>query len=330
MDLILSKFKTKDKNIKTNNTTLSTIKLSNISFNNNYCVRTFTESDCIKNILLKDHHFNTKYKIHDIIYEKVQKATYIIVDFNNNKYFLKIKHNSISNFYEKQIYNLLKTNKHKNVMEYIDYCEVDDYYYYIYEYIDGVNLSNYLLNNKMNEIMIKHIFDQMVCAVKHIHHLNIIHCDLKLDNIVITKTKDIKLIDFDLSVISVNDYMSDQVFGTLNYIAPESYDLCVYSKKSDVWSMGIILYVLITKKFPNNTDLVIINSHSNLSRRNCFKHLNFHKLKKIIKRNGYNYKFYTLLEKMLSFEDSKRITVDEIINYDLSLTPCIPAKKVEK
>ena len=203
-------------------------------------------------------------------------------------------------------------------MEYIDYNEVGNYYYYIYEYIDGVNLTNYMLHNKLTESTIKHIFIQIVHGVHHIHQLNIVHCDLKLDNIIITKNKNIKLIDFDLSIISANDFMSDQVFGTLNYIAPESYDLCIYSKKSDVWSMGIILYVLITKRFPNNVDLVIINSHSNLYRRNCFKHLNFRKLKKIIKQYGYNFKFYKLLELMLSFEDDKRINVDDILNYDLS------------
>ena len=110
------------------------------------------------------------------------------------------------------------------------------------------------------------------------------------------------------------EYLSQAVFGTTNYIAPESYDLCIYTFKSDIWSLGIVFYVLITKKFPYDIPLRINNSHSNLYRRNEFKHPDLTMLKKSLKNNQYCDKLCELLSHMIEFNLDTRYEPDKLIS----------------
>ena len=278
-----------------------------------------------------NEYFNIKYKVIEPIYEKVDRGAYIILDTETDKkYVLKIK-NDIGTDHE--VYNLLMNNKHQNVISYEKMtlpCLCDDIsgtnplltsntnqtHCYIYEYCEGINLAKFVSRSVfLSNDEIKHIFTQIVNATMHIHSLGIIHCDLKLENIIIDKDHNIKVIDFDLSIIcnDCKDYVTNTIFGTMQYIAPESYDLCIYSRKSDVWCIGVILYVLITKKFPNGSELTVVNSYNNLRRRNIFKHIDFTYLTEIVEKYNYDKQFIETIKRMLLFEDTKRISVDEII-----------------
>lgn len=303
----------------------SQLQLNMIKYNQDNKENEIYISDCntqrSKTELYNSYLYTDLHKMYTIIkkiYEKQDKATYIVLDKETKaKYLLKIRHNSCVNLFESEIYKILKKNIHKNVISFINYTKFDNYQYYIYEYFEGYNLAE-LLNkkNKLQENEIKHIILQITNGLKFLHSYDIIHCDLKLDNIIINDNNDVKIIDFDLAIICSDDegYISNNIFGTMQYIAPESHDLCIYSKNTDIWQLGIILYVLITNKFPFDDTIEIVNSNSNLCRQNIFKHIDYVMLKKIIHEKKYNPLFYDLLYKMLSFDDSKRATVYEIIN----------------
>lgn len=265
----------------------------------------------LKNIFINGIH-GKNFKIISTINEQSNKGTYIIKsNKTNSKYVLKIRCALCNNTFEKDICSILKLSKHKNVINFID-CHPN---YFIYEYFEGQNLSNYITKQSLSESQMKHIFIQLVNAVNFLHSHNIIHCDLKLDNIIINKKEEIKIIDFDLSIITDNEngYVSNNIFGTMQYIAPESYDLCIYSKKTDIWQMGIILYILICNQFPHNNEISIVNSFSNLCRHNLFKHINLTIPKEIITKNQYSENLYKLLESMLCFNDVDRITIPDIL-----------------
>lgn len=256
-----------------------------------------------------------EYTIIDTISVKYNRGIYIIKK-DNMKYILKIRYNEYINTFQKQIYSILNKYCHQNVIKYVEYYQDDTFFYVIHEYFEGINLFEYIKKNKiLTDKQIKNIIIQIAAGTNFLHSYNIIHCDLKLDNVIINSKNEIQIIDFDLSIISdnVHGYVSDYIFGTMQYIAPESYDLCIYSKKTDVWQIGIILYILITKHFPHQNEITLTNSFSNLCRQNIFKHINLQLAKNIIVEKNHDEVLLTLLENALSFTDDKRMNIDDIL-----------------
>ena len=92
---------------------------------------------------------------------------------------------------------------------------------------------------------------QTVNALKYCHRHGIIHRDMKLENILINDRMNIRLIDFGLCAIRTdeNDYFYDEV-GTARYTAPEILEGGGYNESVDVWGIGIILFMLLTGKYP--------------------------------------------------------------------------------
>lgn len=252
-----------------------------------------------------------KYDIVNIIYEYCKRAAYIIkISGENTKYFMKIKSKDLDNYNEIEVFNYMISLYHPNIIKFIEYYETPVCYNFIYEYINGVNLDEYIKKLKLNDNIIKDIMLHIISAVKFLHDNKIIHCDLKMDNIVVSSDGNIKLIDFDLARICNNsmECITDVVIGTDGYIAPESYDLCIYSPKSDVWSIGVILHIMITNKFPFDNSI----DESNMYRRNKFKHLDIKPIKSAIEINNYSPEFIKLIKRMLKFNDNDRIGLIDI------------------
>ena len=110
--------------------------------------------------------------------------------------------------------------------------------------------------------MIKDYFKQLCCAVHYLHGKNLIHGDIKLENIFISREETIKLGDFGLVRGSFEVL---EKFGTVEYAAPElitrETETMVDPFKADMWALGVVLYALIFKEFPfDGTSAKIIKS----------------------------------------------------------------------
>ena len=103
----------------------------------------------------------------------------------------------------------------------------------------------------MPEVEVRHIFTQLVCAVKYCHENDIAHRDIKPENILMDANKNVKLCDFGLAV-NVSTEPESRVFcGTLPYCAPELFSSQGYDPRAlDIWSMGVVLYIMVTKHYP--------------------------------------------------------------------------------
>ena len=150
--------------------------------------------------------------------------------------------------------NILKKIDHQNVVKVYEYYIDNLNYYIITEYCQGGDLFDAVKDKELSEYQVSCIMYQIFLAVNHLHKINIMHRDLKLENILITKIEDdglyrIKICDFGTSYLFEEGHKEKKIIGSGYYIAPEVFKK-KYNFKCDIWSCGIIMYVLLTKKIP--------------------------------------------------------------------------------
>ncbi len=136
---------------------------------------------------------------------------------------------------------------------------------YIQMEVCQMTLKEYILKTNANLININNIIKDILSAVKYIHIKNIIHCDLSLINILVDETDTIKLCDFGLAEdIGDEDYIiKSKTYGNIIYCAPESIQYSKYSCKSDIYSLGIIIYELLNKFKTEMERLTMIKKFKN-------------------------------------------------------------------
>ena len=120
------------------------------------------------------------------------------------------------------------------------------------EYCSGGELYDRIIEKKPTENEAANIVRCILRAVNHCHSNNILHRDIKPENIMYSATdtsSQLKIIDFGLSKKCCGIPYDNRVVGTPYYMSPESVD-GVYCKASDVWSIGVILYLLLTGYLP--------------------------------------------------------------------------------
>ena len=150
---------------------------------------------------------------------------------------------------------ILKLCHHPNIVRLLDHLENNDYIFIVMEYIEGGTLRQYFKKRKFNfsERQASNIMSQIVSGIKYLHQYGIVHRDLKPDNIMITQQNDfgiIKIMDFGLSkIVSPKEKMVDG-YGSLSYVAPEVLLRTPYNKEVDIWSMGVILFYMLSGHLP--------------------------------------------------------------------------------
>lgn len=147
---------------------------------------------------------------------------------------------------------ILKKMRHKNIVQLLDTFETDKHIIFVMELCSGGDLLNYVRKRrKLSEDYAKAMFKQILEALHYCHNLNILHRDIKLDNIILDSEGMIKIGDFGVSkIIDPKQIMYDQC-GTPAYIAPEilrdkGYKGCGI----DVWSSGVVLYAMLYGTVP--------------------------------------------------------------------------------
>lgn len=153
---------------------------------------------------------------------------------------------------EIHVLNHLKSHQHRNLVDMLDFFEDDQNYYIVMSaHVPGMDLFDYIeLNTSMSEWECKCISLQVAKALEHLHSLDIVHRDIKDENVVLDRNGWVKLIDFGSANYCKNGPF-DTFHGTLDYASPEALDGKPYmGKEQDVWACGILFYTLIYKENP--------------------------------------------------------------------------------
>ena len=201
--------------------------------------------------------------------------------------------------------DVLKKLKNSNFFTKIyDTFQTETHILIVMEFICADLLGFIRKREKLSEKISKIIFIQIIQGLKYMHKFNIVHRDIKLDNLLLDLSNTIKICDFGVSKVlkSPDEIMYDQC-GTPAYIAPEVFGNSGYKGFScDIWSLGVTLYYMLKGEQP-------------------FKGKNLEELKKNIFGQKYNkIEFISeeagdLLDKMLKKNPEERITLDEIFNH---------------
>ena len=154
---------------------------------------------------------------------------------------------------------ILKVCQHPNIIRLYNVFENADYMYIIMEYCSGGDLFSYLENRnfRLSEKRASTIIHLMSTAVYYMHSFGVAHRDLKPENVLMTsddEEADIRILDFGLSKILGPYEKCDEPYGTLTYCAPEIIIDEPYSKAVDLWSLGIMTYLMVSGKLPFNSE----------------------------------------------------------------------------
>ena len=242
------------------------------------------------------------------------------------KSFNKSNINSNSENMKKILYetNLMKKLNHPNITRILELFEDKEYILIIMEYINGGNLFSFLKKRrKVSEKTAKFLFKQIILGIKYMHKQNIVHRDIKLENILIDLNNNIKICDFGIGRVlsSPGQLLYDQC-GTPMYIAPE---ILLSSKEKgykpfpvDIWSSGIALYILLSGSLPfsfkNGKSVSIEETEKN--ENNNSEELQFSIINSEPKHiENISDEARDLLKGLLNKNPDKRLNCDEILSH---------------
>ncbi|XP_012567989.1 CBL-interacting serine/threonine-protein kinase 20 [Cicer arietinum] len=146
--------------------------------------------------------------------------------------------------------------RHPNIVELYEVMASKTKIYFAMEYVKGGELFDKVSKGKLREDVARKYFQQLIEAVNHCHKRGVYHRDLKLENLLLDENGDLKVSDFGLSALlesKKKDGLLHTTCGTPAYVAPEVIRKKGYDgDKADIWSCGVVLYVLLAGFLPFN------------------------------------------------------------------------------
>ncbi|EGW02391.1 Sperm motility kinase [Cricetulus griseus] len=165
---------------------------------------------------------------------------------------VKVLQNGTKNdFSIKTEIDIYKTLDHPYIIKLFHIINTKEYIYMVLEHAARGDLVSYIGRvGLLQKEQAQHFFTQLVCAVHYCHENGIVHRDIKLDNILLDDKGNIKLCEFGLVTQVTSGQGTNGFCGTLEYSAPELFSGKEYdAKAADIWSMGVVLYTMVTASF---------------------------------------------------------------------------------
>eukprot|EP00128_Syssomonas_multiformis_P012350 Colp12_sorted_trinity150504_noHs@26891 len=145
-------------------------------------------------------------------------------------------------------FSIMSMCRHPNIVRTRNHFENDEFYFIVMEFMAGGELFNRIKKKTFfNEAEARYVITRLVRAVDYLHSNGIVHRDIKPENILLSEdsdTSEVKLADFGVSKVIYNG-VSETPCGTVGYVAPEIVVRQPHSMKTDMWSIGCILFTLL-------------------------------------------------------------------------------------
>jgi len=297
-----------------------------------YPITIYFQNDSQQNFFLKD-----KSQFHEIVFS-IRKSTKFRNFFNyyamyneigkgsfgtvfhcrrvqsNSNYAVKIlKKDNIKHDCWKRIkleIDILKAVDHPNIVKFIDRFENSEYYFIVLEYLKDGCLSDLIKNKKIDltESMIKKIILPLAQALQYLNKFGVVHRDIKPDNILVEKKDEelkVRLSDFGLAKILSKNETSNECCGSVPFCAPELLKRQNYGVSVDVWSLGMLIFYLLSSSFP----FIAYKDKGLLVRSICCDKYSYSNI------SNRSSNVSNLIRKCLKKDVNKRICIDEVLNH---------------
>ncbi len=320
----------KKKNLPHQYTTLNTDrKEKKVNFNLKHKAYTSREPNLDLNKLSTDLAINSDVIIAkdsmspDSIYKKIKiigtggfGEVWLVKNKSLNKNFAMkiIKKKKNNEFDEKDILNeisILKSLDHPNILKILDFFNTPASFNIITEYCPyGELFAEITKVNRFDEGQAAFILHQILMAISYCHSKNVIHRDLKPENIMIVNRQkngvlQVKIIDFGTAKLFERGQTQNKYVGSSYYMAPEVIKR-KYDEKCDIWSCGVILYILLTGKPPFDgvdDDEIIESVKDGVYDTESFPY------------NSLSNEAKDLIDRLLTYDPNDRITVEEALEH---------------
>ena len=264
-----------------------------------------SETEDLENntIVWKDYLINKKY-IGKGSFSKVYKA----YDKRDGKYYAikKMEFSEFSSSLKKRIHNelfILQNISHENVVQFVDFEYENDSLYIIFEHCEG-HVGSWIGNCPDENILKKRLYE-ITKAIHYLHSKNILHRDIKPENILL-KGDIPKICDFGFSAVIKDEMtMKNTICGTPLFMSPETLFFKPYTKKSDIWSLGILFYWIAYGVHPYGK-LTSVEEYKNKMRMGIVPFKN---------KKEYSELFQNLIMNMLKVKDMDRYSIDDVYNH---------------
>jgi len=164
-------------------------------------------------------------------------------------------HPSFAERFSREAKALAKLN-HPGIVNVYDFGQTSQYYYFVMEYVHGMNLRHLLQNQPLEPRQALELVGRICTALQFAHDEGVVHRDIKPENILINKKGQVKIADFGLAKLLGNApdtalTMSQAAMGTMNYMAPEQRQNAQgVDHRADIYSLGVVFYEMLTGEIP--------------------------------------------------------------------------------
>jgi len=184
------------------------------------------------------------YLAHDMILDRDVAVKMLRLDFVNDEEFIRRFHREAQS---------ATSLTHPNIVTIYDVGEEGSIYYIVMEYVEGYTLKQYI--QKHSPVPVEtaiEMMKQLTSAITHAHQNNIVHRDIKPHNILVDKLGNIKITDFGIAMAlsATSITQTNSVLGSVHYLSPEQARGGMANKKSDIYSLGIVMFELLTGRLP--------------------------------------------------------------------------------